>query len=261
MLGRAGHQLPRQTTDLIADWEKFRFAQDNLTGPELPLDEITLLAPVAGSQKVICIGRNYADHAAEMNSTVGQLPVVFNKLPSSLIGPRQPIRLPAVSQQVDYEAELVVVMGRGGRNIAQAHAMEHVFGYCCGNDVSARDWQKGSPGGQWLLGKSFDTFAPIGPWLVTRDEINADDLDIQLRLNGQAMQRSNTAQMIFKIDFLISHLSRVCTLAPGDLLFTGTPSGVGAGRNPPVFLGDGDRVEVEITGLGVLENPVVQEPP
>jgi 2-keto-4-pentenoate hydratase/2-oxohepta-3-ene-1,7-dioic acid hydratase in catechol pathway len=159
---------------------------------------------------------------------------------------------------VDYEAELVVVIGRGGRHIPRDEAMQHVAAYTCGHDVSARDWQKHKPGGQWLLGKSFDSFAPTGPHLVTADEVpDPHSLPIRLRLNGQVMQSSTTAQLIFRIDQLVSYLSEVCTLRPGDLIFTGTPPGVGAARKPPVFLKPGDVAEVEIEGIGILTNPVV----
>src|SRR6185437_10164335 len=162
------------------------------------------------------------------------------------------------SQEVDYEAELVLVIGQGGRNIPLANARRHIAGYCPGHDVSARDWQLRKPGGQWLLGKSFDTFNPFGPALGTSDEIDdPGQLRIQLRLNGQTMQDSNTRQLIFGVDHLVSYISQVCTLLPGDVIFTGTPPGVGAARKPPVFLKPGDQVEVEIEKLGVLRNPVV----
>ena len=218
----------------------------------------TIQAPLSDVQKLICIGTNYADHAREMGGEPPEIPVVFNKFPSAIIGPKVDIRLPAVSRKVDFEAELVVVIGVGGKNIARQDAFDHVFGYCCGNDISARDWQKEKPGGQWLLGKTFDTFAPLGPVIVTKDEIaDPHQLGIQLRLNGNVMQDSNTSNLIFSIDFLIAHLSKFVTLAPGDLIFTGTPPGVGAGRKPPIFLRPGDQLEVEIEGLGVLSNSVV----
>lgn len=214
--------------------------------------------PVPEPGKIICIGKNYADHAAEMGGEPPEIPVVFSKFASALIGAGQPIRLPEISQQVDWEAELVVVMGRGGRHISREKAFDHVFGYTCGNDISARDWQKGRPGGQWLLGKTFDTFAPLGPWVVTADEIaDPHQLEIVLRLNGETMQHSNTRHFLFPIDFLIAHLSQFMTLHPGDLIFTGTPAGVGAGRHPPLFLKPGDELEVEIEGIGLLANPVI----
>jgi 2-keto-4-pentenoate hydratase/2-oxohepta-3-ene-1,7-dioic acid hydratase in catechol pathway len=216
-----------------------------------------LVAPVPNPQKVICIGLNYADHAAESGAAVPEQPVVFNKFPTAVRGHLESIELPSASSQVDYEAELVAVIGVGGRNIARATALEHVAGYCCGHDVSARDWQLKSPGGQWLMGKTFDSFAPIGPELVTSDEVgDPSNLEIRLRLNGDIMQHSNTRQLIFDIPQLIEHLSKVCTLMPGDLIFTGTPPGVGMARKPPIFLKDGDRVEVEIERIGILQNPV-----
>lgn len=221
---------------------------------------VTLLPPVPNPRKVICVGLNYADHAAETGATPPPEPVIFNKFPTAIIGPTDPIRLPRVSQNVDYEAELVVVIGRPGRYIPEADAMDYVAGYMCGNDVSARDWQIKKPGGQWLLGKSFDSFAPIGPHLVTRDEIpDPHNLAIRLSLNGQVMQQSNTNQFIFSIPYLVAYVSQVCTLEPGDLLFTGTPGGVGFTRRPPVFLRPGDVVEVEIEHVGHLVNHVVQE--
>ena len=227
-------------------------------GRGVPLTGVKLLAPVLNPQKIICVGLNYADHAAETGATVGDEPVIFNKFPTCLRGPEAPIELPPESNEVDYEAELVVVIGRTARRISREVAREHVAGYTCGHDVSARDWQKNKPGKQWLLGKGFDSFAPLGPWIVTRDEVaNPGALAIELRLNGKVMQSSNTRQLIFGIDYLVSYLSHVCTLLPGDLLFTGTPSGVGSGRTPPVFLKPGDVAEVTIEGLGTLRNKVV----
>lgn len=221
-------------------------------------DPVRIMPPIPAPEKIICIGLNYADHAAETGAKVGDEPVVFCKFPTAIRGPGQPIELPPASTEVDYEAELVVVIGREGRHISREAAMQHVAGYTCGHDVSARDWQKHKPGGQWLLGKSFDSFAPIGPHLVTADEVpDPHKLPIQLRLNGQIMQDSTTAQLIFRIDQLISYLSQVCTLHAGDLIFTGTPPGVGAARKPPVFLKPGDVAEVVIEGIGTLSNPVV----
>ena len=247
--------------ELIEAWEAWsnRITEFVASGPDsVPTADARILAPLADPRKVICIGLNYADHAAETGAAVPTEPVVFNKFPTTVIGPDDAVELPPISSQVDYEAELVVVIGRRAKRIAPTEAMDCVFGYTCGNDISARDWQKGRPGGQWLLGKTFDTFAPLGPAIVTRDEIaDPHQLDVKLRLNGETMQDSNTRQFIFQIDFLISHLSHVFTLEPGDLLFTGTPPGVGVARKPPVFLKHGDRVEVEIGGLGVLANPVV----
>lgn len=215
----------------------------------------TLLTPVSHSQKIICIGLNYRDHAIETGSEIPTEPVVFNKFQSTLVGSGDAIVLPKVSQEVDYEAELVVVIGRTARHVAAEDAMSYVLGYTCGHDVSARDWQKGRPGGQWLLGKTFDTFAPIGPCLVTTDELpDPSDLRVRMHLNQDTVQDSTTAQLIFDIPTLIEHLSKIVTLQPGDLIFTGTPPGVGAAMNPPRFLQSGDTCTVEIDGIGKLIN-------
>lgn len=218
-----------------------------------------LLAPISDPGKVICIGLNYRDHALETNSPIPSEPVVFNKFPQAVVGPDDAVVLPGVAREVDYEAELVAVIGKPGKRISKSNAMQHVAGYTIGNDVSARDWQKGRPGGQWLMGKTPDTFAPTGPYLVTADEVDPGDLKIGLRLNGQTMQASSTCELIFGVDELIAHVSQLVTLQPGDLIFTGTPPGVGVARKPPVFLQAGDHMEVEIEGLGVLSNPVVSE--
>jgi len=222
--------------------------------------QVSLAAPIPDPPKIICIGLNYKDHAAESKAPIPSEPVLFSKFHNAIIGPEQAIRLPKVSQEVDYEAELVVVIGKRGRYIPEDRAREFVAGYTIGHDVSARDWQLRKPGGQWLAGKTFDTFAPIGPSLVTSDEIpDPHQLRIELRLNGQVMQHSSTSQMIFSVDKLVSYISQVVTLEPGDLIFTGTPPGVGFARRPPVFLKPGDVVEIEIEKLGILRNPVVSE--
>jgi 2-keto-4-pentenoate hydratase/2-oxohepta-3-ene-1,7-dioic acid hydratase in catechol pathway len=221
---------------------------------------VTLLAPVPDARKIICIGLNYRDHAAESGVPVPTEPVLFSKYPTALIGHGASIVLPSVSQEVDYEAELVVVIGRKGRHISRQRAFEHVGGYAIGHDVSARDWQLNKPGKQWMAGKTFDTFAPMGPDLVTPDEVpEPHNLSIRLRLNGQTMQESSTTQLVFGVDELIAYLSQVFTLEPGDLIFTGTPPGVGMARKPPVWLKPGDAVEVEIDRLGTLRNTVVAE--
>ncbi len=238
------------------------FAQPLTPAAELvlELDLVQLLAPIPHPEKIVCIGKNYADHAQEMGGEAPELPIVFSKYNSALIGPDEVIRLPAISQQVDFEAELVVVIGKEGRNIPEAHARQHVFGYTCGNDISARDWQKGRPGGQWLLGKTFDTFAPTGPWIVTADELtDPQDVHLRLTLNGEEMQNARTNSMIYSVDFLIAHLSKFFTWRPGDLLFTGTPAGVGAGRHPPLFLKPGDELAVHIDRIGTLTNPVAAD--
>jgi 2-keto-4-pentenoate hydratase/2-oxohepta-3-ene-1,7-dioic acid hydratase in catechol pathway len=239
-----------------------RAAAATAEGSGRPLSEVRWLPPVPDPEKIICIGLNYADHAKETGAEAPPEPVVFNKFLTALAAPEQPIVLPAASQEVDYEAELVAVIGRGGRHIPLERALDHVAGYTCGNDVSARDWQKNKPSRQWLLGKSFDTFAPCGPALVTADEVgDPQALRIQLRLNGKTMQDSTTGQLIFGIAQLVSYVSQVATLHPGDLIYTGTPPGVGMARKPPVFLRPGDLIEVEIERIGLLRNPVVAEQP
>jgi 2-keto-4-pentenoate hydratase/2-oxohepta-3-ene-1,7-dioic acid hydratase in catechol pathway len=219
-----------------------------------------LTAPFERTEKIICIGLNYKDHAKETNSPIPEEPVIFGKFGNTIIGPDEAIKLPRLSQKVDYEAELVVVIGKPGKHIPVNKAFEHVAGYMCGHDVSARDWQKGRPGGQWLMGKTPDTFAPIGPWFVSADEIDhPQELAIRFRLNGETMQDGNTSAMIFPIPELIAHTSKLMTLSPGDLIFTGTPAGVGMARTPQVFLKPGDVVEVEIERIGVLRNQVQAE--
>ncbi len=214
-----------------------------------------LLPPVPPPEKSFCIGLNYIEHANETGTQIPDQPVVFNKLPSAIIGHGQAICLPKVSDKVDFEGELVVVIGKAGRHISKASAMDHVFGVTCGNDVSARDWQKGVPQQQWLLGKTFDTFGPIGPCVVTTAEVpNPGNLKIRMLLNGETMQDSNTSNLIFDIPTLIAHISQIVTFQPGDLIFTGTPPGVGAARTPPIFLQPGDECRVEIEKIGTLIN-------
>ncbi|MFV1966178.1 MAG: fumarylacetoacetate hydrolase family protein [Pirellulaceae bacterium] len=237
-----------------------RAAQAARSGEAIDSTTLHILAPVLQPEKIICIGLNYADHAAESGMQPPEEPIVFCKFANAIRADGDEVVLPQASEKVDYEAELVVVIGIGGRHIPREKAWDHVAGYACGHDVSARDWQLEKPGGQWLLGKSFDGFAPIGPELVTRDEVgDAGQLDIRLRLNGETMQESSTRQLIFPIDALIAYLSTVCTLSPGDVLFTGTPPGVGAARKPPVFLKPGDEAVVEIERVGRLRNTFVAE--
>jgi 2-keto-4-pentenoate hydratase/2-oxohepta-3-ene-1,7-dioic acid hydratase in catechol pathway len=227
----------------------------------LPADKVRLAAPVVDPQKIVCLGLNYRDHAAETNAPIPKDPILFSKYATALIGCGDAIVLPAVSSEVDYEAELVIVIGKRGRHISAANALAHVAGYTVGHDVSARDWQLKKDGRQWMVGKTFDTFAPTGPELVTADEVpDAGNLGIRLRLNGTVMQDSNTRNMIFGVAETLAYISTVFTLEPGDLIYTGTPPGVGMARKPQVFLKGGDVVEVEIDGLGVLRNPVVAEP-
>jgi 2-keto-4-pentenoate hydratase/2-oxohepta-3-ene-1,7-dioic acid hydratase in catechol pathway len=217
-----------------------------------------LLPPIPDPPKIVCLGLNYRDHAIESGAAIPKEPILFSKYATALIGPGDAIVIPPVSQEVDYEAELVIVVGQRGRNLRSAEAMSHVAGYTIGHDVSARDWQLKKEGKQWMVGKTFDTFAPIGPVIVTPDELpDPHRLPIRLRLNGQTMQDSNTSQMIFPVAAVLAYISQVFTIEPGDLIFTGTPPGVGFARKPPVFLKSGDVVEVEIDPIGVLKNPVV----
>jgi 2-keto-4-pentenoate hydratase/2-oxohepta-3-ene-1,7-dioic acid hydratase in catechol pathway len=218
-----------------------------------------LLAPVQPAN-IFCIGLNYRAHAAETGAAIPEQPVVFMKPTTAIIGPGDSIPLPAACEhgpEVDYEAELAVVIGRTARNVPADQALAHVLGYTCANDVSARRWQKQGGGGQWIRGKSFDGFCPLGPVLVTADEIpDPQRLDVRCALNGREMQRGNTADMIFPVAELIAFLSRDTTLLPGTLILTGTPPGVGFARRPPVFLADGDRVAISIEGIGRLDNAV-----
>lgn len=231
---------------------------DQPTAVRLDAASAKLLPPVPDPRKIVCLGLNYRDHAAESGAPIPKDPVLFSKYATSLVGPTDNIVLPPVSQEVDYEAELVIVVGKRGRPKSAEEAREYVAGYTVGHDVSARDWQLKKDAKQWMVGKTFDTFAPTGPHFVTADEVpDPQTLPIRLRLNGQTMQDSNTSQMIFPVGVTLAYLAQVFTLEPGDLIFTGTPPGVGMARKPPVFLKAGDVVEVEIVGLGTLRNPVV----
>jgi 2-keto-4-pentenoate hydratase/2-oxohepta-3-ene-1,7-dioic acid hydratase in catechol pathway len=220
-----------------------------------PLQKARLRPPILRPGKIICVGRNYAEHARERGAEVPARPIYFLKSNNTICGPGDPIRVPSNSKQVDYEAELAVVMGKGGKQIPEEKAYEYIAGYMILNDISARDMQAADK--QWFRGKSCDTFAPIGPWIVTSEEIpDPHALHISLTLNGQTMQDSSTGDMIFKIPYLLSYLSQSLTFEPGDILSTGTPEGIGAGRTPPVFLKPGDSVSVTIEKIGTLTNPV-----
>lgn len=220
-----------------------------------PVDSVRFLPPVEPS-KIVAIGRNYVDHAIEGGSEPPAAPLIFNKLPNSLSAHNAPIVLHKISEQIDYEAELAVVIGRRATRVSESEALDYVFGYTLINDVSARDLQFGD--GQWVRGKSLDGFAPLGPFITTRDEIpDVQALNIEGRLNGDVMQSSNTSKMIFGVAYLISYISQGITLEPGDVIATGTPDGVGIFRKPPVLLKAGDVYEVTIEGLGTLRNPVL----
>ncbi len=222
------------------------------------LSAATLGPPVPDPQKIVCVGLNYKDHCAEQNVPVPKSPVIFSKFATSLVGPRDVIVLPKMSRQIDPEVELAFVMGKSGRNIPEAAALNYVAGYIVLNDLSARDIQFGDK--QWVRAKSFDTFAPCGPALVTRDEIpDPQNLKLELSVNGEVRQSSNTNQMIFGVAYLISFLSRSFTWTPGDIVATGTPPGVGVFRKPPVFLKPGDKIAATVERIGSLENTCVAE--
>jgi acylpyruvate hydrolase len=279
--GSAGWTLPagsRDMLDLLAGGEAAMeavrkavlFAQAEASGGRsagadgaplaVRLEEVKLLAPIPRPGKILCIGLNYRDHAEEVNMKVPERPLLFAKYANAVVAPGAAVALPRISEQVDYEAELVVVIGKRAKRVSEAAAMEYVAGYTMMNDVSARDLQLKLGGGQWIWGKTIDSFAPLGPSLVTKDEVpDPHDLNIAFRLNGQTMQNSNTRNLIFGVPVLISFLSQGITLEPGDVIATGTPAGVGHNRVPPVYLKPGDVMAVEVGKLGVLENPVVSE--
>jgi 2-keto-4-pentenoate hydratase/2-oxohepta-3-ene-1,7-dioic acid hydratase in catechol pathway len=249
--------------DLIEDASKAEGSTEELVrkiqpSETLSLNSARLLAPIPRPRKLICVGLNYRDHAEETGSEIPKVPTIFNKFATSVIGPLAPIVLPKVSKAPDYEAEFAFVIGRGGRHIPAENWKQHIFGYTIINDVSARDYQRATT--QWLMGKTFDTFAPMGPWIVTADEIpDPHALDISMEINGEVLQSSNTRNLIFKIPDLIAFLSSVFTLEPGDIISTGTPAGVGFARKPPRFLKAGDDVVVKIPAIGELRNSVVAE--
>jgi 2-keto-4-pentenoate hydratase/2-oxohepta-3-ene-1,7-dioic acid hydratase in catechol pathway len=230
-----------------------------LSGEIVPVDK--LLAPIVPAD-ILCIGLNYREHAGESKSAVPENPMLFIKSGNTLNNPRDPIRIPRRSSQIDFEGELAVVIGKPAKDVPRDRAFEYVFGYTIANDVTARDWQreKSLGGGQFARGKSFDGFCPLGPVLVTRDHVpNPNALRIKTTLNGQTMQDGTTADMIFDVPALIESLSCTMTLRPGAVILTGTPAGVGFARTPPVWLTDGDTIAVEIERIGRLENPVARE--
>ncbi|MCP4151894.1 MAG: fumarylacetoacetate hydrolase family protein [bacterium] len=220
--------------------------------------DIKEFLPVVTPPNIIGIGLNYAKHASETGIRLPERPIMFLKGTNSICGHETPIILPkAGPDEVDYEAELAVIIGKETRNVTEAEAEEYILGYCCGNDISARDWQIKKQKMQWSRGKSFDTFCPLGPYIVTKDEVpDPNNLKIELLINGVTFQESNTSDMIFNVQQLVSELSQSMTLLPGTVIMTGTPEGVGFTRKPPVFLKEGDRVTVKIEKLGSLSNPV-----
>lgn len=271
LLGNRVHALtdlvpnaPSDQRDVIADWDRLSTAIDAAvpsTGG-LPLDQVTLRAPIARPGKILGIGLNYADHIEESKDaglTIPTSQVWFAKLPTSVNDPDGDIELPKASPMLDYEVELVAVIGRGGRHISREEAPAHVFGYAVGNDYTVRDWQHRTP--QWTVGKSFDTHCPFGPAIVTADEVSDPHaLDIRCFVNGELRQNSNTRHLVFNLWDQIAELSQAMTLEPGDLIFTGTPGGIGFGSKPYRPLKVDDVVRSEIDGIGTIENRVVQEP-
>ena len=235
-----------------------KFQQESAPATVQNLSEVQLLAPIPKPRKLICVGLNYRDHAIETGTEIPTVPTIFNKFATSVIGPGDYIILPKISKAPDYEAEFAVVIGKGGRRIAADNWRDHVFGYTIINDVTARDYQRATS--QWLMGKTFDTFAPMGPWIVTADEVaDPHNLDISIEICGEVLQNSNTRELIFKVPDLIEFLSSVFTLEPGDIISTGTPSGVDIVRHPNIKKKNGDQVTVKIPAIGELSNPVIAE--
>ena len=260
-LNRILPQLPTDMIGLIQSWPAVeaavRVAADAAT-MTLDLDQVRLLAPIRRPGKIMAIGLNYADHIAESGMGTPEHQVWFSKAPTSANGPFDPIDVPKVSQALDYEAEMVAVIGTGGRHISRANAASVVFGYCVGNDATERAWQHRTP--QWVVGKSFDTHAPFGPWITTADEVpDPHALAIRCTVNGETRQDSNTRHLVFNVWDQLVHLSQAMTLEAGDLIFTGTPGGIGAAMKPMQFLKAGDRVRIEIETLGAIENPCAPE--
>jgi ureidoglycolate lyase len=254
-------RLPNMDDDmirLIVAWPTLR--KQVLEMPDIAdyrLDDVRLEAPVARPGKIMALGFNYRDHAAEANVEIPKYQEWFTKAVTSVAGPFQPVLRPAVSKVLDYEAELVFVIGSRCKHVPADRAQEVIFGYCAGNDISVRDWQIRTK--QVTIGKSFDTSAPFGPYIVTPDELNVRELGIRSYVNGAKRQDSNTCHLIFDCPSQIAYLSQAMTLEPGDVIFTGTPGGVGALMNPKIWLRPGDKVRVEIDSLGAIENEIVQE--
>ena len=260
-LAAAAPALPREMVRFLeAGRDALTAARAALAkGPRVPLAEARLEAPIARPPKFLAVGLNYADHVAESGLETPKLPMIFNKQSTCVVGPHDPVHVPRASHVVDYEGELGFVIGRRCRHVSREAAADVIAGYLVVNDVTVRDWQFRVP--TWTMGKSFDTHGPIGPWIVTTDEL-ADPHQLRLRtwVNGELLQESNTKQLIFDCFALVEHLSTAFTLEPGDIIATGTPSGVGIVRKPPVLLKAGDVVRVEIDGIGAIENPVIDEP-
>jgi len=261
-LAAAVRGLPRDMVGLLAGGAEAMAAAEKAAasrGPRLPLADVRLEAPVPRPPKFLAIGLNYADHVAESGMEAPAVPVFFNKQSTCVVGPHAPIHLPRVSPLLDYEGELAFVIGRRCRHVARARAHEVIAGYLVANDVSVRDWQLRTP--TMTMGKSFDTHGPLGPWLVTPDEVgDPHALELRTWVNGELRQHSNTRELIFDCFAQVEHLSTAFTLEPGDVVTTGTPSGVGGAMRPPRFLQAGDVVRVEIERVGAIENRVIEEP-
>ncbi|KAJ8941845.1 hypothetical protein NQ318_005128 [Aromia moschata] len=222
-----------------------------------PLENVELLSPITKPDKVACVGLNYSGHCKEQNIEEPKEPMIFSKFSSCIVGPHDNVVIPPITNSVDWEVELAVVIGRKAKAIRREQVNDYIFGYTVAQDISARDWQKKRNNGQFLLGKSMDTFCPLGPAIVTKNKLDVNNLDIKTWVNGVLKQNGNTSELIFKIDFLVSYLSQIVTLYPGDVILTGTPAGVGMYRNPPEFLKKGDILESEIEGIGRLKNVIV----
>lgn len=252
---------PGSLSNLIAGGSEYLSAAGRtlLAGQEIDLEAVELLPPLPAPGKIICIGLNYADHSAESGFKQPDYPSVFARFPSSLIGHGAPIIRPVVSEQLDYEGEFVAVVGKRGRNIGKADALSHIIAYSLFNDASIRDYQFKSP--QWHMGKNFDDTGPFGPWLVTADALppGCRGLRLQTRLNGEVMQSASTDDLVFDIATLVSTLSEAFTLEAGDIIVSGTPSGVGLARKPPLWMKPGDVCEVELEGIGILSNPIADQ--
>jgi 2-keto-4-pentenoate hydratase/2-oxohepta-3-ene-1,7-dioic acid hydratase in catechol pathway len=247
--------LPNEMSAFIERWNDLRSKVQQVvdkSDPDRALADIVLLAPVTRPGKVMAIGLNYADHIKETGQQTPKHQVWFSKAVTSINGPFDPIELPLASKMIDYEAELVAIVGKRCKHVPVERAADAVFGYCAGNDVSVRDWQLQTP--QWVLGKSFDTHAPLGPWIVTSDEVgDPHTLGIRCLVNGEVRQNSNTEHLVFSVFDQIAHLSKAMTLEPGDVIFTGTPGGVALAMNPQRWLQAGDKVRVEIDRIGAIE--------
>ena len=255
--GISNRAILQWTPDLQSNLERAaRALADSNQAGVYQANDLRLGPPIPDPDKIICLGLNYRSHAEEAGFKPPEVPILFAKYRNALTGPTSPILLPRLSEEIDYEAELAVVIGKRCREVAAEAALDHVAGYMAFHDVSARDLQFRT--GQWLSGKSLDTFAPCGPALVVNEISDPQNLNIATRLNGQTLQESNTRHMIFSVAATIAYISQLMTLEPGDIIATGTPEGVGFKRNPPIFLRDGDVVEVEIEGIGLLRNPVIR---